>query len=74
MTIEYVIDGLHDNLRPRREPPANRSRTSMRVVKHETQVTCPWCKAGATMTFQDARGEYCMACKKDVKTGRPMPK
>ncbi len=44
----------------------------MRAIKHPTTVTCPWCKAGATMTFQDARGEYCMACKKDLVTGKPM--
>jgi len=44
----------------------------MRVAKHEKQVNCPWCKAGSTMTFQDARGEYCMACKKDLRTGEAM--
>jgi hypothetical protein len=44
----------------------------MRVIKHPKAVTCPWCKAGSTMTFQDGRGEYCMACKKDLKTGKPM--
>jgi len=48
--------------------------TSMRVVKHEKQITCPWCNTGTTMTLQDKTGEYCMACKKELATGRPMQK
>jgi hypothetical protein len=44
----------------------------MRVAKHKEPITCPWCNAGATMVFADDRGEYCMACKKDLLTGRPM--
>jgi len=67
--IEYVIDNPG---RPRRAPHGCGSRTSMRVVKHEKQVNCPWCKAGSTMTFRDASGEYCMACKKDLETGKLM--
>nr|MDO8115442.1 hypothetical protein [Candidatus Sigynarchaeota archaeon] len=42
----------------------------MRITKHSEAITCPWCNAGSTMTLSDEHGEYCMACKKDLKTGR----
>ena len=44
----------------------------MRLVKHRKIVTCPWCNAGATMTFEDGRGEFCMACKRQMDTGELM--
>jgi hypothetical protein len=57
-----------------RAPMAVGRTTALRVTKHKETITCPWCNAGSTMTFQDERGEYCMACKKDLKTGRHMAK
>ncbi len=71
MPIDNVID---QSGRSRRAPYPQWTLRHMRVVKHEKQVTCPWCKAGATMTLKDMRGEYCMACKKDLTTGKPMQK
>jgi endogenous inhibitor of DNA gyrase (YacG/DUF329 family) len=44
----------------------------MRITKHRETVTCPWCGAGSTMTWSDEHGEYCMACKKDLVTGKAM--
>ena len=49
-----------------------RGRPATRIMKHQTTIMCPWCSAGARMTFTDGQGEYCMACKKDLVTGRPM--
>ncbi len=46
----------------------------MRLTKHRETVTCPWCNVGTTMTWTDGRGEYCMACKKDLKSGKEMEK
>lgn len=46
----------------------------MRVAKHEKQVDCPWFEAGAIITFADENGEYYMARKEDLATGRPMPR
>jgi hypothetical protein len=44
----------------------------MQLAKHEVTITCPWCQAGSRMTFSDGKAEYCMACKKDLVTGKPM--
>ena len=46
----------------------------MRLTKHAETVTCPWCKSGTTMTWTDQHGEYCMSCKRDLKTGKEMEK
>jgi uncharacterized protein (DUF983 family) len=46
----------------------------MRIAKHRETVYCPRCGAGARMTWQDENGEYCMACRKDLKTGKEMAK
>jgi hypothetical protein len=46
----------------------------MRVAKHTETITCPWCQAGSSMTLADGKAEYCMACKKDLVTGKPMKK
>ena len=74
MTIERVIDEPCKKWRSRRARRPCETMTSMRVVKHEKQITCPWCNTGTTMTLQDKTGEYCMACKKELATGRPMQK
>nr|MDO8085655.1 hypothetical protein [Candidatus Sigynarchaeum springense] len=68
VTIDNVIDEPLGSRRSRRARRPRKTVTSTRVVKHEKQVSCPWCKAGSTMTFRDASGEYCMACKKDLTT------
>ena len=72
VTIDNVIGEPLGPRRSRRARRPCRTVTSTRIVKHEKQVNCPWCKAGSTMTFKDASGEYCMACKKDLTTGKPM--
>jgi hypothetical protein len=46
----------------------------MRITKHRVTVVCPWCSAGSTMTWSDDHDEYCMACKKNLKTGKEMEK
>nr|MDO8118528.1 hypothetical protein [Candidatus Sigynarchaeota archaeon] len=46
----------------------------MRLAKHSETVYCPRCGAGARMTWQDGKDEYCMACKREFKTGKEMVK
>ena len=46
----------------------------MRLAKHSKTVYCPRCGAGARMTWQDGNDEYCMACKREFKTGKEMVK
>jgi len=41
----------------------------LKILKHDKTIYCPWCKAGARMTWQDGDKEYCMACMRDLKTG-----
>ncbi|NMC07888.1 MAG: hypothetical protein GYA24_21950 [Candidatus Lokiarchaeota archaeon] len=44
----------------------------MRIHKHKVTITCPWCRAGSSMTFRDERGDYCLACKLHVRAGEWM--
>ncbi len=46
----------------------------MNLAKHRETVRCPWCSAGTRMTWQDGNGEYCMACRRNFKTGKEMAK
>jgi hypothetical protein len=46
----------------------------MNLAKHRETVYCPWCSAGSRMTWSDEHGEYCMVCRRDLKTGKEMEK
>nr|MDO8115484.1 hypothetical protein [Candidatus Sigynarchaeota archaeon] len=42
----------------------------MRITKLQKIIACPWCNTRSSLVWTDERGEYCISCKKNLKTGK----
>nr|MDO8114874.1 hypothetical protein [Candidatus Sigynarchaeota archaeon] len=43
---------------------------NMKITKLQKVIACPWCSTRSSLVWKDEYGEYCLSCKKNLKTGK----